>query len=402
MNIDISDDDNLKVPSPRSDRPQSTRSDISEYDSVGEMFAAELQDEVPISIDTGDLVQISEPEDALVTPMNSPEVPDQVVQEPVGKLADLFDDLGNDDNTDDFFGEEEEEEEVQSAAAPIELKEPIQEEAKKDISEDEPVKEEEPVQNEPMKEQLVEIEQPIKEEPKKEEPIKVETPEESTVVPPPVQENIDEDDDVIEFDEPENATAKVETPLENSDAIENAAAETKEDTGLHAEEPTNAEEDQSADVALAEEPENADLTNIVEEPDDDDNANVEEPKSADVDLAAEEPEHPIDPVLDLTISDTTPEKSSEDFVDVQPKAALEDMAEPVVLDNPIEKVEELRDPSPDLKLFLVSEDGRASVRLNPADAASLQQYVKEDYSSGLADVEETDRERKIIHQVLQM
>merc|ERR1719354_153916 len=224
-NIDISDDDNLKVPSPRSDRPQSTRSDISEYDSVGEMFAAELQDEVPISIDTGDLVQISEPEDALVTPMNSPEVPDQVVQEPVGKLADLFDDLGNDDNTDDFFGEEEEE--VQSAAAPIELKEPIQEEAKKDISEDEPVKEEEPLQNEPMKEQPIEIEQmkeepkkeepikvetpeeptPMKEEPKKEELIKVETPEEPTVVPPPVQENIDEDDDVIEFDEPENATA---------------------------------------------------------------------------------------------------------------------------------------------------------------------------------------------------
>merc|ERR1719354_89363 len=190
MNIDISDDDNLKVPSPRSDRPQSTRSDISEYDSVGEMFAAELQDEVPISIDTGDLVQISEPEDALVTPMNSPEVPDQVVQEPVGKLADLFDDLGNDDNTDDFLGEEEEE--VQSAAAPIELKEeePIPEEAKKDISEDEPVKEEEPVQNEPMKEQPVEIEQPSKEEPKKEEPIeiepmkeepkKLETPEEPT------------------------------------------------------------------------------------------------------------------------------------------------------------------------------------------------------------------------------
>merc|ERR1719483_1873864 len=42
-NIDTSDDDNHKVPSPRSDPPQSTRSDISEYDSVGEMFAAELQ-----------------------------------------------------------------------------------------------------------------------------------------------------------------------------------------------------------------------------------------------------------------------------------------------------------------------------------------------------------------------
>merc|ERR1719285_567537 len=123
-NIDTTDDDNLKVPSPRSDPPQSTRSDISEYDSVGEMFAAELQDEVPLSIDTGDLVQISEPEGALVTPMNSPEVPPaQVVEEPVGKLADLFDDLGDDDNTDDFFGEEEEE--VQSAAAPIEIQEEV-------------------------------------------------------------------------------------------------------------------------------------------------------------------------------------------------------------------------------------------------------------------------------------
>merc|ERR1719285_1421568 len=220
-NIDTTDDDNLKVPSPRSDPPQSTRSDISEYDSVGEMFAAELQDEVPLSIDTGDLVQISEPEDALVTPMNSPEVPPaQVVEEPVGKLADLFDDLGDDDNTDDFFGEEEEE--VQSAAAPVEIREeePILEEPKQDISEDEPAKEE-PIQNEPMKDEPVQIEplkeepkkeepiqiEPMKEEPKKEESIEVETPEEPTVAPPPVQENIDEDDDVFEFDEPENATA---------------------------------------------------------------------------------------------------------------------------------------------------------------------------------------------------
>lgn len=195
--------------------------------------------------------------------------------------------------------------------------------------------------------------------------------------------------------------------MENSELIENAAAETKEDTGLHAaEESTNVDEDQSADVALTEEPENADLANIADEPDDVENEKLE-PVSDNVDLAEEEPEHvdlaniadepnvsvePIDPVLELNVS---VDKGSDDFVDVQPKAALEDMAEPVVLQNPIDKVEELRDPSPDLKLFLVSEDGRASVRLNPADAESLQQYVKEDYSSGLANVEETDRERDI-------
>jgi len=180
--------------------------------------------------------------------------------------------------------------------------------------------------------------------------------------------------------------------LENSELIANAAAETKEDTGLHAaEESTNVDEDQSAYVALTEEPENADLANIADEPDDVENEKLE-PVSVNFDLAEEEPEHAIDPVLELNVS---VDKVSDDFVDVQPKAALEDMAEPVVLQNPIDKVEELRDPSPDLKLFLVSEDGRASVRLNPADAESLQQYVKEDYSSGLANVEETDRERDI-------
>eukprot|EP00492_Amphilonche_elongata_P000202 TRINITY_DN1101_c0_g1_i1.p1 TRINITY_DN1101_c0_g1~~TRINITY_DN1101_c0_g1_i1.p1 ORF type:complete len:215 (+),score=59.36 TRINITY_DN1101_c0_g1_i1:516-1160(+) len=57
----------------------------------------------------------------------------------------------------------------------------------------------------------------------------------------------------------------------------------------------------------------------------------------------------------------TKSKKEDDFVTIQPKSALEDMAEPVVLENPIDQVEEVRDDrdsSPEMKLFLVSEDGQ--------------------------------------------
>ena len=71
----------------------------------------------------------------------------------------------------------------------------------------------------------------------------------------------------------------MEKPSENSELIENAAAETKEDTGVHAEESTKVGEDQSDDVEnekpepgsdkvdlAEEEPEHADLANIADEP----------------------------------------------------------------------------------------------------------------------------------------
>jgi len=228
------------------ERPSSTRSDISEFDSVGEMFAAEL-DEKMLSIDVKERGS-EENMESVPTPFNSPQLTEQVNQVYVGddvpptqneaEIAELFADLGDDnaavllfsedlsdddDGGDDnaaviLFSEDLRDDDIPADNAAVLFAEEVKEDipAEKASKVDAEAEEEVIVVAvaEDSSAKAVEVEKepeepspPAENEPEPE--VTTTEPDETTVKAPPQKEE-EEEEDVFEFDEPdESAEAQV-------------------------------------------------------------------------------------------------------------------------------------------------------------------------------------------------